>query len=539
MSRPLLTFALLLSFAPAIRADDGVAKTVADLAAQLGLEEVEKRDAAFSALVRLGLRAESVVRAEMSRATDPEVRGRLLAVLQMYSLEEEEVWAIGQLRKGDPFPRSKEGCDRIDIAGPAPIADLVEIVRHKSGVKIELYTGDTGLADFVAGASYPAGTSTSCTGPDAAENMLWNVLCAADVASVVDGDRVVIVRLTPGFLFERLGRELDRGGLYWIASQLKDFDSGRFNFWHSAQRFLQLKGKEGGPGRTLWFELLKSRALDRTESERNRSMALLGLSKYLGASEDAHPDVDEVFSRLVREPESPAAVRRWAVRGLTWGTTDGAQDLVLDILAGKDEPLQRDLVDAMLDATNFGWNALSKIGENPDRLARLKKSLSELSASKSPALSLHATVLRAWRKDPEALAALAEAHEPSDPAVRIYFLHSLFLAKTPAARDRFLEFRSNPEPGVRAAVCAILGTYAGGKGRGPDAAALLDLLSDPAPIVRNFAAAGLGTIYGATASEPFTEGQERAVARLKALAEVEKDPRVKESVEAAIKKADW
>lgn len=535
MRATVLTSGVLFALAASLRADEALDKTVAALAVQLGADQFEKREEALTALVRLGMKAEPVVRAEMNRATDPEIRGRLLAALQMYAIEEEEAWAIAQIRKGDPFPPSKEGVGKVDLKGPASIEDFVESIRQQTGVKIELYAADATLPEFMELVSTV--WSSSSSGPGAAESALWLALCAGDLTWVVDGERVVIVRLSPGVLFEKLGRELDRWSHYWIASSLMDFESGRFNYWLSTQRFLQEKGKAGGPPRDKWFQLLRNRALDAGETERNRAMALMGLGKYLGTTEIPQADVDGVFSTLACDPEAPETVRRWAARGLAWGLTGAAQDALLGILEGKEEGLQRDVVAALLEASGFYWTALARIESDEKRSERLKASLAALSASKSETLALHATVFRAWRKDPEAQAALVSAKEPADPQIRLYFFHALHQAATAPARERFLEFRSSPEPRTRAAIAAIAGSRAGGTDRGAEAELLLDFLADPEPIVRNFAATGLGTIYSGSASEPYREGKDRAIARLEELLGKEQDARVKEAIEAGLKHA--
>jgi HEAT repeat protein len=124
--------------------------------------------------------------------------------------------------------------------------------------------------------------------------------------------------------------------------------------------------------------------------------------------------------------------------------------------------------------------------------------------------------------------------DSADRKVRLYVIHALHEARTPETRERFEAYRSHPDAEARAMVALRLGSFSGGTGRATDVAIALELLRDPSPLVRNFAARALGTIYSPRASERYHGGEERALERLTEAKAGEKDARVLEAIRQAM-----
>ena len=531
--RPWLAPLAVLVLAGPLRADDDVAKAVAGLVADLGDDDVDKREAALTALIHLGVKAEKAVRAELKKATDPEIQGRLMAALQAYTVAEEEAWALERIRTPEAFPPSKEGCNEVLIPPLPSVADALELLRQQSGVTIEPYARDPDLPRMLELAPLPM--SANAHGPGCAERSLWQLLCIANLTSVVDGTRVVIVRYTPALLFERLAREPGRVVRDWLEEDLQEFETGPANYSLSAKRFVREKANAGGLNRDAWFALLRNRALDASESAPNRTAALVGLSVFLGAIPDPQQDVDDLFLSIARDTQAPASMRQEAARGIAMGLTPAAHDGLLDLLAGTDADIQGFLLESLIDTRIFAITARQRMNAHPQKVEKLRNTLKTLAGSKSESIALRSTIVLIQEGSKDAAARLVTLPDPAELKARLYFIRALRDSPDPKAKERFSSFAKDADPEVRAATVHLAGYYPGGKNRESDAGLALSLLADPAPLVRHFAAQSLGVIYSRHAEEVFDAGLDAARARLAEMEKGEKDARVLEAVRKAMK----
>lgn len=524
--------ALLCCPAAACVAADDVREVLDRELPRLGSEEWRVREEAHQAILALGLRAEAAVRAEMEKAEDPEIRARLAAILQSYALDEEENYALERIRKDEPFPACGDAGIRVE-SGTA--AEALESLARDAKIEIGTFPKGASL-DALARRTALLFTSTYAGG-NAARSALIAIVETLDATFVVDGGRVVVVRLTPNVFFALLEKHLRGRPDDHVEQSLAQFERPIVSHWESIMHFLQQKVTKGSLSRDKWFYLLADRAACEGEKEKNRVLALRALRYFLGITDRIQEDVEEAFLRAAFDAKAPESVRHAAYSGLAMGLTAKSQDAVLEILEKGTDPERRAMLMAVQRGQGLMYSAATRIDADPARRERLEKSLSAIASGPGdetdlPALALAVRVLRG---DGSAFEALCEEPIPeARDALGIHLraliqprLSSGAIPENPKRMERIGEAAKHGSPEVRAMTAAFLGYSAGGADRLPDVDACLVLLDDPAPIVRNFAARALATIYSAHASKPFRERLDEVRERLGRKLESETDDRVK------------
>ncbi len=530
-SRPLLcALPIVLLLAAAVPAQAAPQSPVRALVERLASDDYQEREAAHTALVHLGLPARDAVRAALAKASDPEVLARLEAVLQTYAVEEEERYAVERLARGDPFP-AQPGDLKLGAGSGEPIHEALARIKEATGIAVEPWPGD---ADLAADLDRPVTGAVTSSGEGAVRGVLFHTLMGIDCTWVVDGARVVVVRLTPAVLFAKMARERRTADLSDLEETLRSFEAPSFDYFDSIWCHLRIKADEARATREKWFCLLRNRAMDGEESADHRALALEGLQEFLGSNDKPQPDVDDVFASLARDAKTPAEARRAAISGMFMGMTPAAKAGVLAILEGEDEEARRTLIEALNDQFYCALTCLVPMKADAPAWERFVAGLGKEVGSPDPQTSHRASFALANLEAEGAGAALVAREAPKEAPLLLEYLETVKRLRTPESRARVVESRSHPDPRVRAAVAYLLGNYAGGTGRGPDVELLLVDLEDEAPIVRFVAANGLGTVYSNSAAERFDEGIAEAASRLAALRARETDTRVRKKVEESL-----
>lgn len=508
--------------------DSELARNVAALVTRLGSDDVAVREQATEELIRLGPEAEPLVAAALSKADDAEVKARLEAVLQVYAPQREEAYALKCLREKRVFPKGTKSPGRGEIEVNATIADAVEHIAETFGLKIELYADDAALKEKAKEARLKV-TASSPT----AEYLLFTAVTEQfEHTYVIDGDRIVIVRLTPAILFERLGLDGDVRDEFQEQRKLRYFgEPERREYWTTMNRFIQAQAGRGH-SREKWVAVLAAAAQDAKGGVEFRRSAIRAMRSLYGAEAEFQPDSTDVLIRLFADAKAPPEVRAEAAAALAECSEDDGVETVLTILEGGDRAYQSALLHSLGATAHRGIAALPRILVDEDRKARFDGSLKSLSASKEAEIAGRATALRVLVGDYEAVKPLCGS--PTSWMV-IGALRSAAFHDFASVRERLEALAKDESATWRAAAALVYGRRAGGQGRAEDVAGATRLLDDAEPIVRWAAAHSLGITYSSNAAEKYRDGLAECRAKLKAALEKEIDARVRAQIEAALK----
>lgn len=500
--------ALALTQDPALK--DRVDAFVRDL----GSDAPEAREAATEGLVKLGLDAEPLVRDALKAATDPEVQARLRAVLAWYVPAREEAFALELLKRGDPFPATPE--KRLNLDNPLTVAQALDRIRDLYGLKVDVYADDEALR-LRAKETRLRGSASS---PTAAYHLV-RLAVDLDALFVVDGDRVVLVRMTPRLLLQGVSM-IDRRADEFEMQRTRDRITGTRRLSPTLEvvdDFLQ--------GREAWTHVLSTAIFDKDLDAGLRLRALRQLGGLYGRDETPNKDVTAILLRVEGD------LRDEALAELVYVQEADAVDAVRDAFE-KGEPRTRRRL--LLRFASVHWRGISALHAIREDVARVARGL-EKDADADTALRASAMLAIVDGDDDAARRAIAAAwpHDADTAAMRVEVLRLRARKIEPEVHKALAALAADDDPERRLAAAIIYGNYAGGKDRAEDVEGALKLLDDPAPLVRAAAAYSLGVTYSRSAAELYDDGRDAALARLKAALEKEKDPVARKAIEGAIR----
>lgn len=510
-------------------------KELARLIESLDSEDPATRSAAEARLVALGptLRPQ-LEEAMKKKAISEETRARIRSILQKFAQMEEEWYALERLEKKDPFPYRQTRRVEVKVDKGTSVAAAIEKVAREYGIKVEFYSGDD---DLVQEASRTPIVGGFIVGNGDAETALsLAVSCSMDATAVVEGDRLIVVRLTPSVLLAKIELTNPEAPGRWI---LRDYAGTLHDYWKGAMRFLGSRGDQGGDARRKWLDVLSTRALDASQPEGVRRRALRGLQAYLGRSEKPQPDVTEVFRQVFRQKGGSDALRAEALLGLTQGMEPESQEILLAVLESREPTMSRHLLGYWMSNAGI-YSAMAKIREHAPSRARLEAALRRIEEGADGDLALRALAVDATLEHEEAALRLCRAPEPAELATLYLTIEAL---RASADRgwapvlDRIDALGTHPNPEVRAVVAGVYGRRAGGKARERDVQGALGLLGDREPIVRWAAAYALGAIYSSSAFERYFDGWPACRNRLDDALKAETHPKVRSRLEETLREA--
>jgi hypothetical protein len=511
--------------------EEEIQKTLERDVPRLSSEEFAVRAEAQKNIEKLGFAAEEAVQIVLKKTTDPEVQSRLLSILQVFALQSEEIYALQQIKKNTPFP--KTNVDRIVVAEVGTIADAISLIAQQAGLVIEFYSKDKELARLTnEQAAHRFG------GFNSPQRALSDFLFPFDADYVVDEGKIVIVRMMPAVFFAKLEQQFTEPSPYYISVEIDAFDRPRINHWVSVMKYLQDKFAEGEETRAKWVSILTCRIDDATQTEQRRGMAMRALCAFLLQRDKAPLEVDRICIRYATDSKAPRLIWIEAITGLAKATSDEALDAQMHLLETSTDA-QKELLAKIESNKHWQYGSYRKICDSAERRKQFSETLRKLGKSADTDIAIRALSILAYMGDETAYDDLLKVPDPKDmTTIRIYLtalsrrtIPGLDPQKTP---ERFDAFARHNVPQVRALYSYLKGYSAGGVERLPDVEALLPLLSDSEPVVRNFAVDGLRVIYHGSAATPFREGLQTIRTRLEEMAKSEKDSRVKTKIETSL-----
>ncbi len=531
----ILAVALLLT----LSTQDADPEKVRAWISSLDSEDAKVREEAEARLLRAGRPIRPLLSAALPGLT-PEQKGRVESILQRFVLEDEDDFALKTLRKGDPFPLPPPAPgvrgEPFGITSGVTVAEMVSLIARRFTLNVEFFAADAALTREAERSSIQGNAVTS---NGDAEFLLRYALSGMEVCTVHDGKRVVIVRLTPSVLLERLSAQKD----YYLEleSRLDSFGGSVNRHEVSVGSFLQACHREGGPRLARWFDGLKSIAQDSGRPARDRRLALRGLLWFRGMDDQPQPEAVALLLGLISDEKVPAEVRVEAGASLVYCVEEDAQEKLLDLLETGQADWAKPILFRMVVHGRGYLGALHGIPKHAKRRARLIAALETLERHSDPDLALRALCAHAgFAGEGPPIQRLAKAEDPSDPETFRIFLEVLRVAafgKRPEIWDRVDRLAAHPTPRIRASAGQIYGRSVGGTERLRDAKGALALLADKEPLVRWAAAEALRYIYMIPgAAEPYDEGWELAEPPLQKALGVETHPKVKEALDGALQR---
>ncbi len=530
----------LIAFLLATAPQDTEAGRVEKWVASLDSEEAKVREDAEARLFQLGPGIRPILVAALPRLS-PEQKGRIEAILQRFIIVEEDEYAIRLLKRGDAFPVSplKSGERGEDFSTPegTTVSEAVFSIAKRVNVALEFYAADTAFRREADEA--PIQVRATTTNADVEWLLTSALTTALDACMVVDKERVVIVRMTPAVLLEKLA--LSDPGRSEIERHLEIFAGVSNRHWVSVGSFLQTCYSGGGPRFTRWNDALKSIALGPKRTVRDRCAALSGLRWFRGIDRRLMPDSAAVFIDLASDPKAPLEVRTEAAGSLAYCLEEEAQTKLLELLEAGAVEFVGPLLLRMAERPNCYLGALYGIHQDAARRARLTAALEKLEKHADRDVALRAlSILSVFVQKGPALLRLAGAQEPTDPQTLRVFLDALRIStfsSVPEVWDRVDRLAAHSSVRMRASAAAIYGRSVGGTDRARDAKGALAMLTDKEPLVRWAAAEALRYVYMIEgAAEPYYDGWEGVEPHLQKAIGVETHPKVKESLEGALKR---
>lgn len=530
MSSMNLLLALILAAAVPV---SEIAKRVEALVARLAADDYETREQATRDLMRLGVDAEPLLREALASSQDPEVRERLDEALLNLVGSREEAFALACLQSGSPFPQPTKRPVRVEIS-QVMVAQAIEKIAGEFGLEIEFFKDDRWLQEEAGTA--PILGSTATTAPDPQLLLEFALTNNLELTYVVDGKRIIIVRLTPAILLERLAREEPRASEFQEQSMVEDFFSRKVNHWGSIHWFIQRQTSEKRKSRVKWVEELVRAAKDRDATPESRCRAIRGFRWLYGAAAVPQHDATAHLLEILKEDGAPEAIRTEAVRVLPHCPEPEAVDELFRILEGP-APEPKSALLFQLGRTG-GISALGTIRADEILEERLHKDLVALSGSPDAEVAARSATLRVLLmgdKDAlESMNALALSSDQDTSWMVIEALRVSAFKDFAQVKGRIDALARDKDAKLRAAAACLYGRTSGGKARGHDVAESRRLLADPAPVVRACAAHALGVIYSLQAAEAFREGLDSCLEHLQDLLKEDPDERVKTYVKAAL-----
>lgn len=508
------------------------------LVKKLESEEPALRESAEAELRKIG-RASRELLAGEAKGASPEAAARLKSILRGFETLDREEDAIRMLRKSDPLPRPHAGQVRID--GEQSVAKAIAGLAGAFDLKIEFQPGEEELRrraeDTPLNITYSSANESWVL--DILQGMLAKRL---EACWVVDGERLVIVRMTPGLLLERLRSGADPRGRFEILRRLAEFEGPQYQHGLSAGSFIQDRVKDSAASRDRWAEALSTVALSPDETLERRLAAVRGCTWFYGVLPETQPRIAETLVRIYNSPKTPAELRAEAGRSLCSATDPEALDVILKTLESGPAADASVLLAALLERHYYSYAAVGALRRDREREARLAHALQALEGSPDADLALRSTSLCATLSFLSevylpAAERLAKAPDPKDPQTAELFLEGLRVAafKVPTAvLPRVRELSRSPDARVRASAAMIFGRSVGGKDRKADIEGSLALLKDPEPLVRWAAAQAIGYVFSTTAAERYLEGWESVEPKLLEAQKDEKHPKVREALAKAL-----
>ncbi len=530
----------LIAFLLATAPQDTEAGRIEKWVASLDSEDAKVREEAESRLIQLGPRIRPTLVAALPRLS-AEQKGRIEAILQRFILVEEDEYAVRLLKKGDafPLPPPKPGVWGEGWSTPegASVSEAVFAIARRVNLAVEFYAPD---AAFRREADEAALQVRATTSNGDGEWLLTTALQSGmDACMVVDRERVVIVRMTPAVLLERLALTDSRS--FEIERHLENFGGVSNRHWVSIGSFLQTCYNAGGPRFARWNDALKSAARDPKRTARDRSAALCGLRWFRGIDHQLLPDSAAVFVELASDPKAPMEIRTEAAGSLAYCLEEEAQTKLLELLEAGAVEFVAPLLLRLAERPNGYLGALYEINKDAARRARLIAALEKLEKHADRDVALRAlSILSVFVQKGPSILRLAAAGEPAEPQTLRVFLDALRISafsNVPEVWDRVDRLAAHSSARMRASAAAIYGRSVGGKERARDVKGAVAMLTDKEPLVRWASAEALRYIYMIQgAAEPYDEGWEGAEPHLKKAVGVETDPKVKEALEGALKR---
>jgi len=507
-------------------------KEVAALIAALDSEDPATRGAAEARLVKLGASIRPQLEDALKKAASEETRARIRSILQKYTLVDEEQYALRRLERNDPFPNRLIKRDQVKVDNGTSVADAIEHVARSYALKVEFYSGDNDLVQEASRTPIVAGFVIE--NGDAETALSSAVSNSIDATTVVDGDRLIVVRFTPSVLLARIDLTSPEAPGQWI---LHYYEGTSHDYWKGPMHFLASRGNQGGDTRRKWVEVLSSRALDASHPVDLRRRALRGLQAFFGRSDKPQPDVTEVFQKVFRQKGEPDPLRTEALLGLTDCMEPEARETLLAVIESREPVMSRRLLSYWMSRGGM-YSSLAKIREDAPSRGRFEAALRGLEDVADGDLALRALALDATLDREEAAVRLSKSPEPADPATLDLAIWALRIGADHGwvpVLDRIDALAAHPNPKVRAVVAGVYGRQGGGIGRERDVKGALALLADREPIVRWAAAHALGTIYSSSAAERYFDGWPACRDRLDAALKTEAHPKVRSQLEEALR----
>jgi hypothetical protein len=531
--------AVLLVFLGGLQ--DPASREVAEMIRRLDSDEFAVRESAQASLAKMGRPVRPLLLSALSTCP-AEARARIDAVLHGFILLDEEEFTLRHLAGEIPFPPSARR--EFGYETGESISVVLSRITRDYGIKVAYFPGDEALGLDASNRVLRTNVQMSRA---SAKGAIDATIVDLEVLPVVDGDRVVLVRITPAVLFEGLrrappdesfGSSLERvrlGEEYW------DRYPNRF------RAFLQNRVSSGGDCRSRWLAILKGTALDPAAVLETRRVAVQALQCCYLMDEQPHPDSTDFLVEISAAGAMPVEIRREALLTLACCPETGAARKVLEVLEGNDEPLQARLLLRLLEVS-ANPSVFVEFRRDAARNGRLLRVLQKQAQSTDPAFRWKAAALLAnpyalGREVPQGDVALFEealvsAPEPARPDERDQLFCQLRGAigrGSEKIRRRVEAMAHHDSAQIRASAAVVYGHSAGGTERRRDVQDSLRLLEDRDPLVRGAAASTLGTIYSTSASERYIEGWADVRGSLQRQLKEEPDPAVRRAIGDALK----
>lgn len=501
-----------------------IEKRVAELVVELGADDVDRREAAQKALVALGHAAHDPARALFESATDPEVRARLGAVLKTLLPLKEEADALDLIAKNAPFPRSKVDKIKFDFADirkrtRGTRVDFIDQWTEQTGIAVDVYREDDELKRLLEQASSGYSTSTP------KDTLLSLVSKGLDAAAVVDGDRVVVVRLSMPVFLALAARDLPSGDPHF--RRLPEFNPRDRSVAEYVLNGI-IHNDVMDPQADRWLTSVCDVARDATADDRERVIAVRCLGE-IRWDVDAWPRVSEIpdlWKRLAESEDVPPKLAAAAAQELALRRSTKPESLV-EWLESPTPALKTAALQALYRARAHWTPSVVRMPTRDETARReaLLKQLELLRESPIEDISSMAVVVATGFGDREAARQLARGPDSDDPAVMTEVIDALTRADLSSAEARFKKYA---DPGLRAAFALRLSDVP--RDAHDDAMRIArELLADVEPVVRAAAADSLARLCNMSPPERRAEAIEALRGRLAG----EKDERVLKALKRA------
>lgn len=474
---------------------DDLARKVADEVRRLGADSLDEREAAQKALTDLPPAADRFIDEALKGAQDPEVRTRLSMVVRDLVPKREESYAIAQINKADAFPDPGREIITWKDARRKTVEGSLRIISEFSKIPIEFYPGDETLKPLAETTKPRMWSHTN------AENALAEVLHREmDATYVVDGSRIVIVRLTmPVFLARFAADSKAEASSLGLAtgSRIRSFGSPSVpRSWADGNiARLILNGSKSNdamnPQSEKWLTRLQDVALNDAAAEDDRILALRALAELRWDPNfwARSAEIPKTWQTLAEGSKTPRGVAEAARFELTRRSLD-EDDTAVKALESGSVDLQKRLLAELYSRRTYSLPMTPVAKPTEEVRKKLLGRLDDLRKSPNPDVAVLSAAAAVALGNADAVETLAKAAIPSERGSVLAMIEQLTPHRPDVARDRFAK---HAHPDYRAAYVMCL-AQTKGDDRTAAADRALAMLDDDAPIVRCFAVWTLSTL---------------------------------------------